>query len=272
MTNQFKAIDRFGAEINFQIIEPTMLIDSEGEIQYRVAFSHAIQMGILTRDKMREILKDKGILTAEDDNKFQTALREVGNLEVQLGKAQLESEESNCAAIATKLFEARNRMFELFMVVNNAFMNSAEGYAELIKQEAVMAACTRIGGTNQRYWKNYKEYVKERDGETRSTVVEELQKAYDIVMSDKSKKLVEDCPESKYLKTVAERILDRAVEQGKEADAIVKSRVEEVVSDEPGDVSTETGGGTAESDKGSPSERVEEDAAKTRKMDEQPVS
>jgi hypothetical protein len=135
-----------------------------------------------------------------------------------------------------------------------------------------MAACTRIRGTNQRYWKDYSEYVQERDGESKSTVVENLHKAYDVIMAEKSKKLVEDCPESRYLKTVSERLLDRAVEQGMEADAIVSERVEEVLSDESSSVRAEVCGNAEDDHSGRTDSGVEKDASSLREVDEESVS
>jgi hypothetical protein len=195
----FKAKDRYNSETEFEILPETPAVEAEGEIQFRVAFSKAIQMGILTRDKMREVLKENGIIDEEDDSKFQEAIRDVGRLEAELAKAQLASEEDECSRIATNLFAARNRMLELFLIVNNAFTNSAEGYSEVIKQEVVMAASTVVKATGQRYWKDYREYVLERDGDTESEVVPKLHAVFSDVMADKSKEMMEGCPETKYL-------------------------------------------------------------------------
>ena len=43
MDKTFKAIDRYGVEVEFEITEPTLIEEREGEMQYRIAFSKALQ-------------------------------------------------------------------------------------------------------------------------------------------------------------------------------------------------------------------------------------
>jgi len=259
----FKSIDRYGSETEFEICEPSLTEEAEGEMRYRIAFSAAIRMGILTRDKMREVLKENDILSQDDDDSLQASIREVAQLETQFTRAELQDDDEKRSKSATELFKSRNRMLQLFMVVNAAYTNSAEGYAELIKQETMMAACTLIKANGQRYWKDYGEYVLERDGETQSKVVETLQDVYGEIMNDKSKEMLESCPESKYLRSVSEKILDRAVKEAQDADQIVGERI-----DDTGIIRTEDDS-SDECGEESPEEVVGKDVAEAPKVDEE---
>jgi len=49
MDKIFKAIDRYGAEMEFEIIEPTDALTREADMIYRKAYSEAMKEGIRGR-------------------------------------------------------------------------------------------------------------------------------------------------------------------------------------------------------------------------------
>ena len=61
MDRTFKAIDRHGAEMDFELIEATDILVREADMIYRKAYSEAIKEGILPREKMREIFDKNGM-------------------------------------------------------------------------------------------------------------------------------------------------------------------------------------------------------------------
>ena len=71
--------------------------------------------------------------------------------------------------------------------------------AELIRQDALMAARVRIKVNNQRYWKNYSEFIKERDSEIESDVINKLMILQTEEMNEKRNKILLDCVERKWM-------------------------------------------------------------------------
>jgi len=210
---EFKAIDRMGVEQEFELKSPTIAIENEGERHYRIAFSNSLKEAIFPREKLREIMREHGMWTEEDERALKIEVGKIAILQVELKTAQAEGDDDTCIARARDISAARSRMWELFLVQQSVYMNSAEGVAEMIKTEAIMAACTTLKATGKRYWNDYGEYVRERDLNERSNVyshVVELQtKLLDSVRED----LTNDYPEKQYLKDAQERMLDREIEE-----------------------------------------------------------
>jgi hypothetical protein len=107
-------------------------------------------------------------------------------------------------------------------------MNSAEGVAEMIKTESIMAACTIVKSTGKRYWDDYAEYVRERDLNTKSTVYSKVVELQSNLLDEARTGLMEDYPEHQYLKSVEDRVLDRELEEqvAKELQSRAKTAIE----------------------------------------------
>jgi myo-inositol catabolism protein IolC len=209
----FRAVDRFGAQLDFEVLSPTLAIENEGDRQYRIAYSKALAEGVYPRNKMREVMRSHGMWTDEDDRIMREEVANLAILQMELEQAQLKGKQDECLEIAKKMRKHRFRMWELFMIQQSVYMNSAEGIAELVKAEAVMAACTALKATGQRYWPTYAEFVRERDESSISTVyvkAVEVQNQLLLAMRD----TIEDShPENRYLKDAKQAMFDRDIEE-----------------------------------------------------------
>jgi hypothetical protein len=213
MDRTFRAIDRIGNEVEFELVPPNLASENEGERQYRIAFSHALKEGIFPKEKLREIMREHEMWTEDDDKELREIVARMAVLQIELQAAQRCGEDDACLKIAHEMSDARSRMWELFMVQQTVYMNSAEGLAETIKMESVMAACTVVKATRKRYWENYSDFVKERDFNTKSTVHPSVVTLQSKILDELRIGIVEDYPEKQYLKDVKERMLDREVEE-----------------------------------------------------------
>ena len=222
MDKTFRAVDRYGAEIEFELVEPGMAIEREGEMQYRIAFSKALQLGILPREKMREVMREHGVWDMDDEESMRDALKDLASSQAALEIVEREGGDEACLRAATELTQKRNRMWELFMVQQSSFTNSAEGFAETIKGEAIMAATTVVKMTGERYWKSYREYVEERDVDGKSTVALESLKAHDDLITETRNNILEDFPERRWLKDARDRILESAAMEVAESEVAAK--------------------------------------------------
>lgn len=227
---EFKAIDRNGTLCEFELILPGLGEENEGERQYRIAYSKSLVEGIFPREKLREIMKDHGMWTEEDDSELKKAVGKIAVLQIDLRQAEAEGNQERCIESAKGIAEARRRMWELFLVQQSVYMNSAEGVAEMVKTESIMAACTFIKATGKRYWKDYKEYIMERDLNTKSTVYFNVVTLQAKIMDETRMGLMSDYPEYKHLKTAEDRMLDREVQE--EVVKTLKSRANKAIEKE----------------------------------------
>lgn len=209
----FHALDRNGALVEFELKVPGLLEDNEGDRHYRVAYSRALKEGIFPREKLREIMREHEMWTPEDEQAMKKSVGQIAILQIDLRNSETEGKTDKCKQIAKDMGAARQRMWELFLVQQSVYMNSAEGVAELIKVDALMASCVIVKATNTRYWKDYAEYVRERDLNTKSTVYIKAAEVQMAILDEVRKGLFEDYAEAKYLRSVQERIIDREVEE-----------------------------------------------------------
>lgn len=225
----FKAIDRFGATMEFELVTPTLAIDNESERQYRIAYSKALAEGVYPRNKLREVMRSHNMWTDEDDQALREEVANLAILQVDLEQSQLKGENEKCIETAQKMQKHRSRMWELFMIQQSVYMNSAEGFAELIKAEAVMAACVSIKATGQRYWTSYADFVKERDENSSATVYIKAVEVQNALLLEMRDSIESTQAENKYLKDAKQRAFERDVEErvGVELEARKKKALEE---------------------------------------------
>lgn len=209
----FKATDRNGNVCDFELIPPTVAIDNEGERQYRIAYSKALVEGVFPKEKLREVMRQYGMWTEEDEAELKKAVQKIALFQIDLKNAEAEGDEAKCRKAAQGIAECRHRMWELFLIQQSVYMNSAEGVAEMIKTDAIMAACTRVKSTGERYWSDYTEYVRERDLNTKSSVYVSVVNLQTQLLDEARKGLLSGYPESRYLKSPDQAVLDREIEE-----------------------------------------------------------
>lgn len=209
----FRAIDRNGTESEFELKIPGLAEENEGERQYRIAYSKALVEGIFPKEKIRELMREHGMWTDEDDASLKKAVQLIAINQMKLHDAETRGAEEECIELAKTISDHRRRMWELFLIQQTVYMNSSEGVAELVKTEAIMAACTIRRSTGERYWKDYKEYVLERDHNAKSTVYEHAVNVQTNILNDVRESVNEGFVEHKYLKSVEERVFDREIEE-----------------------------------------------------------
>jgi len=216
MDRTFRAIDRHGAEMEFELIEATDILIREADMIYRKAYSEAIKEGILPREKMREIFDKNGIWTKDDDDDFRRLVSDITSLSLSLEEASKRSDNNECIKISGEMGILRVKMLRLFSVQQASYMQSCEGYAELTKLESLMASCVIIKATKQRYWKNYKDYVIERDQNATSNVPEKAMEFNNSLLEKMRDDTINEYPEQKWLKTQHAEMVEKAKQDARE--------------------------------------------------------
>lgn len=225
MDRTFKATDRFGAEIEFELREPDKEAIRISDMQYRIAYSVALKEGILPREKMREIFKESGIWDDDDEKSITNVIKDLSITTLKLEEASKRGDRDECIKIAGDMASLRIRMFQLFLVQHSCFLNSCEGYAELVRLESLMALSVFIKHTNQRYWKAYKDYVIERDQNDKSNVVFNASTLNNKLLELKKDELVNEYPEQRWLQKVHAEILEAATNHARQ---VISDKVEEI--------------------------------------------
>ena len=230
----FKAVDRQGNVVDFELKMPSLNEENEGERQYRVAYSKALVEGVFPREKLREIMQEHGMWTVDDDKSLKKCVGKIALLQIELKNRQTAGDTEGCVEIAEEIDTARLRMWELFLIQQSVYMNSAEGVAELVKTEAIMAACTLVKSTGKRYWESYKDYVTERDFNDNSTVYSHVVEVQSRILDEARDGLLDEYPEREYLKSAEDRMMDRELQeevqktiQNRAKKAVDKSQAEE---------------------------------------------
>jgi len=213
MDRNFTAIDRHGNPVEFELKPPGLSEENEGERQYRIAYSKALVEGVFPREKLREIMREHGMWTEDDDKELRKAVGKIALFQIDLKNSEAEGDQEACIDSAKGISDARRRMWELFLVQQSVYMNSAEGVAEMVKTESIMAACTILKSTDKRYWSDYAEYVRERDLNTKSTVYCKVVELQSKILDGAREGLLADYPEHQYLKSVEDRMLDRELQE-----------------------------------------------------------
>lgn len=222
----FKAKDRHGAEMEFEIIEVTRAVEMEADINYRKAYAKSLKHGLLPREALRKMMRDNEIWTDEHEKELKECIVEIARLEVSLKHNETGGNKEECLKVAGDLAKVRRRMWELALIQQSAFMNSScEAYAEMIRIESQIAASVVIKANGQRYWKDYQEYVLERDTNEISTVPIEAMDVANDELAGRQKEITESQPEQQWLKQFK---LD-TVEARESAQKELQERVEAAV-------------------------------------------
>jgi hypothetical protein len=227
MTNQvFKAKDRHGAEMEFEIKPPTRQVETEADINFRRAYAESLKFGLLPREGLRKMMRDNDIWSDKHEKELKDGIANVARLEVLLNHYETSGNKEECLKTAGDLAKSRRRMWELILIQQSAFMNSScEAYAEMIRLESQLAASVVIKATGQRYWKDYKEYVLERDTNEIATVANNAMILANEEMTKQQTEMTENNPEQRWLKKFK---LD-TLETQKKAQKELRNRVEKSV-------------------------------------------
>ncbi len=212
----FKAKDRFGAETEFYLKVPALIEETEAEMQYRIAYSYALKNNILPREKMKELMKSYGIWDEDNEKELQETIKNIAMNELELRSESTKGNKEICIKIANELYQQRIRMWQLFTIQQSAYVNSCEGYAETIRHESLMAACTMVKANNKRYWKDYKEYVSERDENIISDVILKVMNVQSNILNQSRDELLKALPENQWIEMAKSDFLEKEVEKAKE--------------------------------------------------------
>lgn len=213
---EFKAKDKFGNECDFELADPTKKDAIDAETQYRLAYSESLKLGLLTRESMFRLMKESGSWSEEFDKEFKDLTQKAASAELKLSKAIQEGNDSDATTAATDLTKFRTDLWEFIKIKTTPLINSCEGVSEVIKHEAMLCFTVKLKGAKNRYWNTYKDYVTERDLNTKSTVAEQMYEVFAASSEQDRMTYFNELPETKWLASLINdnKNKDRPVENG----------------------------------------------------------
>lgn len=147
-----------GTELQYKTVRPNFGIGNKAEIHYKRAFAEALKERLLTSFEMRETLEKLEYFAENDD-----VIKEI-DTEIEAQEAKIvECENTDEAApIIAKLRILRTkRVLEVYKI-NSVYENTAESYAEKIRNQFYAAMLTRAED-GSKVWNSFEEFQEEED-------------------------------------------------------------------------------------------------------------
>jgi hypothetical protein len=194
----FRAVDRHGAELDFEVQNAGVKEANEAEMQYRISYSRALSMGIIPRDKMIDILRTNEVWDEELNRELVALTAAIALSEKELKAAEKRNQKNESLKAATELAKQRGRMWEIMSIQAKPLAHSCEGYAEIVRAEALLASQVHVKGVQGKYWPTYKDYVLERDEDPRSSVSTKMMDFQNEFLMEQRKEILDNTPEQKF--------------------------------------------------------------------------
>ncbi len=219
-------------EINhYFIANPTGEDIRKADWQYSKIYNQAIVDGFLTQAQMVEVLKEKKIISddyTERLDRVRTSLAaELFKLENLLDGASQEEKE----AVALEVASLRDELFQINQMVNGPMGNTCENLAEDARTEFLTSRIIQTKD-GKKTWKEFQDY---RDEDNTALCVKSRFEVM-LWMQGLGSDFLENTPEQKMLRGIAEERLNRALEDAQKevdkteaaAEAASEAPVEEI--------------------------------------------
>lgn len=153
----------------FKVKPISQEIQLESNKYYYQAFTDALNSGYQLRVEIENMLKNRGLLDTEaDDKKIDTLRKEIKDLEIQLRKGtkdgkRMTKEEGR--EIALQIRNKRQELNTIGTAISTYFNNSAESYADNERLQYFVYACTVGAEDGSACWKSFETFKNEANAE-----------------------------------------------------------------------------------------------------------
>ncbi len=224
-------------EINhYFIANPSGEDIRKSDWQYSKIYNQAIVDGFLTQAQMIGVLKDKGILDDEYTDKLESVRTSLAAELFKLENLLDEADESDREASALEVAGLRDELFQMNQMVNGPMGNTCENLAEDARTEYLTSRIIQTKD-GENLWDEYDNY---RSEENTALCVKSRFEVM-LWMQGLGSDFLENTPEQKVLRGIAQSRLDRALEaaEAEAADAPAENaKVEEIPLEVPAEKAT----------------------------------
>lgn len=139
---------------------------------YDQEYNKSIQEGLLSNDRMREMIEKHKFITTEESKRCDKLKSEIASQKVLLSKTT--KVKSNQERIRNLIEEKTRELNAIEYKINSKMAMTAESRAEESRLLYMCWCCVEDFLSNQLYWQRYEDFLKERDIQFRQKVFSEF--------------------------------------------------------------------------------------------------
>jgi len=222
MTEEVKVVDKdlnerrsfFGPDgvTKYFLVAPNANDIREADWQYSRIYTRSLTEGITTSAEMMDILRRRGIIGPEFDQRASELVNTL-NEKIWLLDAAKDNDEKRKLAIGVA--EARDELFQWNQRLNGPISNTCEHLADDARLEH-LTSCMLVDEKGDRIWPSYDSYTKEKNQALSLKARFEIMLYLQGLESD----FLEKTPEAKAMREIELDLLNKAQEAAKAIEAV----------------------------------------------------
>lgn len=151
-----------GAEpFELAVLRPNQKVQKAAQLHVNRIFRELYLGGTILKAQVEAGLKERNLISEENEEKIQKIEREINENELKLEKGGIRKSEGK--SVAFNLIKLRQKENELRSNRNLLDQNTAEGQAENERFSYLVSECTVDNNTGNKYFKSYDEYITKED-------------------------------------------------------------------------------------------------------------
>jgi len=198
----------------YTIVAPNANDIREADWNYSRTFTRSLTEGITTSAEMMDILRRRGIVGPEFEQRASELAR---NLNEKIFNLETAEDMNAKRDLAVEVAEARDELFQWNQRLNGPMSNTCEQLADDARLE-YLTSCMVVDDKDARVWDNYDAYLTEKNQSMALKSRFEIMLYLQGLESD----FLERTPEAQAMKEVETDILDKAAQAAKALEAIVE--------------------------------------------------
>lgn len=206
---------------DYSIVAPNANDIREADWNYSRTFTRSLTEGITTSAEMMDILRRRGIIGPEFEQRAQELTTQLNEKIFALDAAAAVEDKRD---LAVEVAESRDELFQWNQRLNGPMANTCEQLADDARLE-YLTSCMVVDSKGERVWDSYETYLKEKNQALALKARFEIMLYLQGLESD----FLEKTPEAQAMKEVETDILEKAAEAAKALEAVVeeeKAKVE----------------------------------------------
>ena len=198
----------------YHVVAPNANDIREADWNYSRTFTRSLTEGITTSAEMMDILRRRGIVGPEFEQRAQELTTKLNEKIWALDAADVMDDKRD---LAVEVAEARDELFQWNQRLNGPMANTCEQLADDARLE-YLTSCMIVNSNDEKVWDTYDEYLREKNQALA------LKSRFEIMLylQGLDSDFLEKTPEAQAMKEVETDILKKAAEAAKAIEAIAE--------------------------------------------------
>jgi hypothetical protein len=199
-------------EKTYVVVAPNANDIREADWNYSRTFTRSLTEGITTSAEMMDILRRRGIIGPEFDQRATELTAELNEAIFNLETSETMDEKRE---LAVKVAEARDELFQWNQRLNGPMANTCEQLADDARLE-YLTSCMVVNDKGERVWDSFDNYLREKNQALALKARFEIM----LYLQGLSSDFLEKTPEAQAMKEVETDVLAKAAEAAKALEAV----------------------------------------------------